>query len=306
MGQGVAILGLFPERIRKILQVKVKQSDSLEEIRLRVGQPVRIKQGEKELVLQEEQKLGMRDLTETLNGFCKDSPYAFAEELQQGFLTMPGGHWVGICGQVILDDQMHIRNIKHVSYLNIRIAHQVPGCADPLLPYCFQNDVFQNTLIISPPGAGKTTILRDLIRQVSDGSRDHPGLNVSVVDERSELAGAFMGVPQNDMGKRTDVLDGCPKALGMLLLLRAMSPELIAVDELGTEADAEAMLRVLNCGCKILCTIHGDDMDSIKEKQFLHKLWENRAFDRFVILARKEKQHVIKGIYDGDGICLKE
>lgn len=175
-----------------------------------------------------------------------------------------------------------IRTLKNIAFINIRVAHEIRGAADGILPKLYKKGKFQNTLIVSPPGFGKTTLLRDLIRQISDGNTYGAGLRVGVVDERSELAGSYLGRPQNDLGMRTDVLDGCPKAQGMLLLLRSMSPQVIAVDELGEETDRRALQKAAACGCGLLATLHGtDETDAAKR---LGESCLRQIFDRIVIL----------------------
>lgn len=170
---------------------------------------------------------------------------------------MEGGHRIGLSGQAVLENENSLRTLKNISFVNIRVAHEIRGVADKILPELYKAGRFQNTLIVSPPGFGKTTLLRDLIRQLSDGNAYGPGLRVGVVDERSELAGSYRGRPQNDLGMRTDVLDACPKALGMLLLLRSMSPQVIAVDELGEEQDLRVLHMAASGGCSLLATVHG-------------------------------------------------
>ena len=199
------------------------------------------------------------DLKEMLEYISGYSLYAFEEEIRQGFLTIVGGHRVGIAGKTILDGNK-IKSLKYISYINLRLSHQIKGCASPILPYIIKNRQICHTLIISPPRCGKTTLLRDLIRQVSNGNRYMPGVSVGVVDERSEIAGSYQGIPQNDLGIRTDVLDCCPKAEGMMMLIRSMSPEVVAVDELGDYEDIHAIESVIHCGCKLFATVHGSSI----------------------------------------------
>ena len=158
-----------------------------------------------------------------------------------------------------------------------------------------------HTLIISPPRCGKTTLLRDLIRQISDGNKWVKGCTVGVVDERSELAGCYRGIPQNQMGMRTDVLDGCPKADGMLMLVRSMSPQVVAVDEIGAPEDVEAIKYAMHCGCKMIATVHGETLDEIQRKPLFEQLIKEQCFDRYIVLKNEKQVGELAGIYDTQG-----
>ena len=231
------------------------------------------------------------------------SMYAFEEEIRQGFITIQGGHRVGIAGKTVLEGD-RIKSVKYISYMNLRLSHQIKGCASPILPYIIKNGRICHTLIISPPRCGKTTLLRDLIRQVSSGSSYMPGVPVGVVDERSEIGGSYQGIPQNDLGIRTDVLDCCPKAEGMMMLIRSMSPEVIAVDELGDYEDIHAIESVIHCGCKLFATVHGSSVEDIKRKPLMQRLVREKIFERYIVLHYQDRAGRIKAIFDERGTSL--
>ena len=229
------IENLFAGNIRNLLMDAKLDYDKLYEIRLRVGRPLFLTYDGGECFLrnrgEEPYVVTQEDLKETLEYVTGYSLYAYEEEIRQGFISVQGGHRVGVTGKVILDGGK-IRGMKYISCINVRLAHEIQGCAEEVMPYIQTKDWVAHTLIISPPRCGKTTLLRDIIRQISNGREGIPGQTVGVVDERCELAGCYQGVPQNDVGMRTDVLDGCPKAEGMQMLIRSMSPAVVAVDEL--------------------------------------------------------------------------
>ncbi|MCD7737275.1 MAG: stage III sporulation protein AA [Lachnospiraceae bacterium] len=287
--------------------------EELQEIRLRAGKPVLVRYRGQEYALCAPGKLSGQaregyciteeELKETLEYISGYSLYAFDEEVRQGFLTVPGGHRIGLAGHIVLEDN-HVRCIRYISYLNIRLSHQKKGCADDVMPYLYENGEICHTLILSPPGGGKTTLLRDVIRQISDGGSFGKGRTVGVVDERSELAGSYLGIPQNDLGIRTDVLDGCTKAEGMMMLLRSMSPQVIAVDELGGAEDGYAAENAFCCGCRLIATVHGKSIEEMRQKPLLKKLLEKRMFERYVVLSGRRSPGEIREIQNGTGEVL--
>lgn len=249
-------------------------------------------------------------MKETVEYMCSFSLYAAEEELRQGFITIQGGHRIGVAGRTMTQGQ-DIRLMKSISFINIRVAHEIRGCGDQVMKYLYSdNNRFLNTLIISPPRCGKTTLLRDIIRQVSDGGLDagdgrkRDGLSVGVVDERSELGACYQGVPQNDLGMRTDVLDCCPKSQGMMMLVRSMAPQVIAVDEIGSRADVEAIEYVRNCGCALAATIHGSSLEDIRQKPAMKELLRQQAFERLILLDHRESAGHVACIWDGKGRVL--
>ncbi len=307
MKKDKGVLFLFPVAMRSLWQKVADMAGQVQEIRLRRDKPVVIMThlGERFLCsdgsLEERAERAYitegRELEEILNYMCNYSIYAFEDEIRKGFLTMPGGHRVGVAGEAVLGEGESVRSLKHISYMNIRIAHEVRGAADKVLPLLYEKGSVCNTLIISPPGCGKTTLLRDLIRQVSDGNAYGAGVTVGVVDERSEIAGSFLGVAQNDIGLRTDVLDGCPKVTGMMMLVRAMGPKVIAVDELGDEEDYQALKRAAACGCGLLATVHGENLAELREKDTLSKILNQDLFNRYVVLEKRQGKPGVKAVY---------
>lgn len=307
MQNGKEFLKIFSVNLRGVLEHLSVGLDDLQEIRMRVGCPLIVMWAGKEYFVMPSGEVtedgarafvvSRRDLAETVEYIASYSLYAFEDELRYGFLTIQGGHRIGIAGKIVME-QNKIKSVKHISFLNIRLSHQKKGCADKVLPYLIRDGEFGHTLLISPPRCGKTTLLRDLIRQLSNGGPYFAGCTVGVVDERSEIGGAYMGVPQNDLGIRTDLLDCCPKAEGMMMLVRAMSPGIIAVDEIGDYRDIRAIESVIHCGCKLLATVHGASIDDVKKKPLMQRLVREHVFERYVILHRMGQ---VKEIFDERG-----
>lgn len=293
---------VIPSHFRSCFEQAHVDMDKLQEIRFRIGQAVELFDGSKKVLCKERVK--HEDLKEMLEYISGYSLYAFEDEISQGFITIPGGHRVGVAGQVVVENGQ-VKNIRNISFINVRLSHQIVGCANQLMPHISEKKELLSTLIISPPRCGKTTLLRDIVRIVS-GDRDCPdSKNVVVVDERSEIAGCFRGVPQNDLGCHTDVLDRCPKSQGMMMAIRSLSPDVIVADEIGSKEDVQAVATALNCGCKLLAAVHGKNLDEIRQKPDISKLFEEQMFERYVVLGCENGPGKIKEILDRRGRVMQ-
>nr|WP_237760109.1 stage III sporulation protein AA [Sporolactobacillus inulinus] len=285
------ILSYLPEPMQQIiLRMTETERNALEEIRCRTKCPLELiisgkrwmpPEGVTMPIFQKEQARHM------LQQLAKYSLYTLDEELRRGYVTIPGGHRIGLAGHVITENG-HVLRLRDVTFFNIRLAKQKVGAALPLVPYLYQRNRWFSTLLIGAPQTGKTTMLRDLARLVSEGIPDRylPSRKTAIVDERSELAGCVDGVPQNRLGVRADVMDACPKAEGMMMMIRSMSPEVLIVDEIGGAEDTKALLEALNAGVAVMASAHGFTFDQLLHRPSIRPLIEAQLFERYVILSR--------------------
>ena len=267
--------------------------DQLEEIRLRTKKNLILRFRDEELIT--DYKISTKDILETLEKVTENSIYTYEKQISNGYITLPGGHRVGVVGNAI-NENGNITNISHISGMNFRIAREIRGCGNFIIKSLYEDGNFQNTLIVGAPGSGKTTLLRDLIRQISNGNKYAKGLNVGVVDERNELASMYKGMEQTDLGLRTDVIAGIPKTIGIKILIRSMAPEVIAVDEVGGLKDAENINFAMCSGAKALLTCHGNSISDVKMNSELQELLQSGSIEKIVVLSQKEKEKT-NGIY---------
>lgn len=303
-----SLLPLLPEEWRLgLLQSSNQTLNQVQELRVRQGQPILAYGVFGELVLTSgglasnwSQHLVARpeQVRHLLATISQNSIYALEAELRSGYVTMAGGHRVGLSGRAVTENG-RVRTLKYISGFNIRLARQVIGCSSNLLPSLFTADKqLCSTLLVAPPQGGKTTLLRDLVRSLSWGKDGYRAHKLVVVDERSELAACYQGVPQLDVGPRVDVLDACPKAEGMMMALRSLSPEVLVTDEIGRREDAEAIEEALHCGVTILATAHGSSWDELLRRPALKDLLLRGSFSRFVFLSTRKGPGTIEAVLD--------
>lgn len=299
-------LSVFPDNLRSLIsKLPPTLFNGLEEVRIREGRPLEVNAGGRCYFVTPQGGLtrepgasfipGRQDSNRLLDLMTNHSLYTMEEELRKGFITITGGHRIGLAGRTVLSGGK-VEHLRDISGFNIRIAREVAGIADPLLPHLldFKHRTVFHTLILSPPQQGKTTLIRDLARQISYGTWGHPeakwqGLKVAVIDERSEIAGSKRGVPSFDLGPRTDVMDGCPKAEGIMMMIRSMSPDVLIVDEIGRPEDAEALAEALNAGVRVIATAHGSGLQDMPARPALSKLFEDSFFQAYAVLRRTER-----------------
>ena len=218
------------------------------------------------------------DVEHIFRAAFRGSVHAFPRELAEGFITCEGGNRVGFCGSAVLSRDGGLTVVKEISSVNIRIARELPGCSDELYERAFGRGLC-SLIIASPPCGGKTTILRDLCRRL--GGR----YKVSLIDERSEIAAVSGGIPQNDVGLRTDVFSGYTKAEAITTAVRVMSPDVIICDEIGTRADGEALSYAANSGVRLVCTCHSPSFDDLRRRPIAGRLIEEGVFGCAAILG---------------------
>ncbi|WP_284140370.1 MULTISPECIES: stage III sporulation protein AA [unclassified Virgibacillus] len=290
------ILRLFPEPLMQEIRTRLdRRWDKLQEIRCRLQQPI-------EVIFDHHTEwieaciLKPKSMMYMINRLSEFSLYRLEDELREGYLTIEGGHRIGLAGKVNTRGGT-VKAIQHIAFLNIRIAKEQIGIAQSIMPYVY-GQAYWNTLIVGEPQTGKTTLIRDMARMISIGWDNIVGKKVAIIDERSEIAASINGVPQHNVGKRTDVLDACPKAEGMMMMIRSMSPEVLIVDEIGSDLDVKALMEAINAGVVIICTIHGRSLTELKKRPSLQPLFQQRVFQRILLLDRQTGPGQVKRIWN--------
>lgn len=292
------LLEMLPESIKKeILKIHPASLYRIEEIRIRVMKKVEVIIAGRPIFISS--ITTYEDSINLLNELSHYSIYTLEEELKKGYITVRGGHRVGLSGRVITENG-RVKAIRDVTSFNIRIAREKLGTAEPFVSYVFEQR-WLNTLIIGPPQTGKTTLLRDFARLISSGYRHIDSKKVGIVDERSEIAGCVKGVPQHQLGDRVDVLDACPKAEGMMMMIRSMSPDVLVVDEIGTVEDAEAVLEAVHAGVQLFVSVHGYKAKELLNRPSLKALVEANVFDRYLELSRRDGPGTVQQILNHHG-----
>ena len=293
------VLEYLSSNIKLEIQKYMKNcNDNIEEIRLRNNRPVVIRTGLKNMIL--EHIVTTEELLETFQNVCEHSIYSYQKQICEGFITIKGGHRVGITGNCAIENGKII-NINYISSLNFRIAKERKGCSNKILNYIIDNGEILNTLIISRPGCGKTTMLRDLVRNISSGVSQYnlTPKTCGVVDERGEIASMYKGIPQNDVGILSDVIDNVSKSDGMKMLVRSMSPDVIICDEIGSYEDMEAIEYAMCSGVKGIFTAHGNNLVDLLNNNEIRNLMDKKIIELIIILDEKMLGEV-KNIYKLD------
>ena len=284
------VLSYLPENLKKILANTVKLlGDNVQEIRFRIGRPLIVGSLNGNFAILPNGNLSPAiggayivtpsDVRVIFQLICENSIYAHMEDIRQGFITIKGGHRVGFTGRAVCNDKK-IESFKDISSINIRIAKEVIGAANDVIDDIIENESIVNTLLISPPLIGKTTVLRDITRQISN-----KGFKVAVADDRGEIAAMYKGIPQNDIGIQTDVIENAPKKEAVSMMLRSMSPQVIISDEISNEDDAYAVEQCFGTGVSVIGSAHGHSIEEIAERKFLRGLIGKGGFRKVILLS---------------------
>ena len=281
------ILEYLNENIKFEIQ-RYSKENNIEEIRIRANKNLCIKTNSKIEIL--EHIVTIEELLDTFQRICEHSIYSYQKQIKEGYITIKGGHRVGITGNCVIEDGKII-NINYISSLNIRIAKQIKNSSNEIIKYIVSKEDILNTLIVSKPGCGKTTILRDIARKISSGISEYEikPKTCGIVDERGEIAAMYKGIPQNDLGILSDVISNSSKSQGMRMLIRSMAPEVIVCDEIGSFEDIDAINYAMCSGVKGIFTAHGNSFYDLVLNNEINNLLEKHLIEVIIFLDDKNK-----------------
>ena len=299
-----AVRSVEPELKKLLGKILPKEKTGVFEIRIRSGKPLVLitkngtcflncEGGLQKQITENTVYCSVKTVQDTFNRLCCYSVHSHLSGIVKGYVTMEGGHRAGITGTAVCDRKGGITSLKDISGINIRISREVKGCADEIVKALYK-DKIESVIIAGPPASGKTTVLRDVIRQLSSGNTFY---KVVLIDERQELASVNSGIPQNDVGINTDILDGYPKSEALMIALKTLSPDIIALDEVGEEIEIERIRQAVNSGVKFIATIHASDYSELLHRPQIKSLIETYSFSK-VVMLKKDPVGKIAEIYD--------
>ena len=277
------VISVLPKRAASAVERLIASGAVPEEIRLRTGRPMQIVTSADEYI-PETPPFTREEAAELLERMCRHSVYSREDELRMGFVTLDGGARVGVCGRPVVENG-RIKRMTEITSFNFRLTREALGCAEGVMEYILENGRPVSTLIAAPPAGGKTTLLRDIARCLSNGVRSRP-FKVALHDERGELAGMVEGTPSFDVGLRTDVLEYASKAEAMEIFVRTMDPDVIITDEIGGPGDAEALAEAARCGAAVIASVHASGCDELKKRPSIEKTLASGVFKRVLLLRR--------------------